>query len=187
MTKYSNHSLRRFSAELSSNSPIPSGGSMTAAAACLGISLSLMAARIAAKRLGASQKAKLNAKIRSLDGLRFNTLMIVDRDAAIFKELTRLFRQDRRSKTPRSARKLSLGLKKAFLIQAELLELLREARIINNSVRGILQRGLKEDLKISNRVIDAAMGAALITAKLNLGYIKSPLLRNSLAKELRRR
>lgn len=187
MTKYSNHSLRRFSAELSSNSPIPSGGSMTAAVACLGISLSLMATRITARRFSASRRNKLNAKIRSLDGLRLGALAIVDRDAAIFQELTRLFRQDRKSKTPRSARRLVLGLKKAFLIQAELLELLREAKAISNSVCRILQRGLKEDLRISNRVLDVAIDSALVTAKLNLSYIKSAGMRNSLAKALRRR
>jgi len=163
---------------------------MAAAVCALGISLSSMVAKITLRRGTARcaptgmAKNRLKVKARELEKLRLKALSIVDSDPVIFRELSRAFRLNKKSRTAKYAKKLDGILSKAYLIQAELMTIAGAARRINDSLKNIVRGALREDLRISDLTLDASFKSALITAELNARCIKNPALRKKTFKQL---
>src|SRR3954453_16249917 len=73
--------LRAFSDELSSDAPVPGGGSAAAYAGALGAALAAMVARIAMKK---SDDAALREYVGEMENLRADFLRLVDDDSAAY-------------------------------------------------------------------------------------------------------
>src|SRR5438128_5921041 len=73
--------LRAFSDELSSDAPVPGGGSAAAYAGAMGAALAAMVARIAANKNGSDA---LRAFVEEVDNLRADFLRLVDDDSAAY-------------------------------------------------------------------------------------------------------
>ncbi len=82
-------SLRELLAAFASSEPTPAGGSASALASALGVSLLMMAASLARSRTGsAEERVALSAAVRTLAPLQQELIACVDRDHAAYREVS---------------------------------------------------------------------------------------------------
>src|SRR5207245_10450541 len=79
--RFIEHSLRAFSDDLSSDAPVPGGGSAAAYAGAMGAPLAAMVGRISMKK---DRSEALEAYIEETDNLRSDFLRLVEDDGAAY-------------------------------------------------------------------------------------------------------
>jgi formiminotetrahydrofolate cyclodeaminase len=93
--------LHAFSNDLSSDRPVPGGGSAAAYAGALGAALAAMVLRISAKK----SPTPLDEPLRQLDDLRADFLRLVDDDSAAFARVAEAYKMPRATDAEKAARK----------------------------------------------------------------------------------
>ena len=179
MKKYSTLSLSRYLAELSSEKPVPGGGSVSAYVASLGIGLAEMVAQIGMKKVDPASRPGLRRTLKMLQKVRKDTLQIVDLDPRIYGSVMKTYAE---AKTITDAKKkervIDEALQNSFRLQADLALLVTMARQAVRSMEGIIKGSIKNDLRVSLAVLDAAFHGAYATAEINQVYLKNPEKKN---------
>lgn len=171
---YLNRSIKSYLEALSSEQPVPGGGGTSALVAALGISLAIMVARIASKRLDKRNLKKLNGTIRLLKGLQRNAAQTVDLDPKVYQEVISSYRQLRRSRDrKKSERRVEMALTNAFRLQADLAMQILMAKQLLGSIGAVSRGSIRNDLVVSNGLLDGAFQGACATARINAVYMKS--------------
>src|SRR5437899_104452 len=93
--------LRAFSDELSSDAPVPGGGSAAAYAGAMGAALAAMVARIAARKNGSDE---LRSFVEEVDNLRADFLRLVDDDSAAYARVAEALKLGRGTEEEKKAR-----------------------------------------------------------------------------------
>ncbi|MCM8776604.1 MAG: cyclodeaminase/cyclohydrolase family protein [Candidatus Omnitrophica bacterium] len=177
MGKFTSLSLSQYLDQLSSDEPVPGGGSVSAYAAALAMGLSQMVARIRLKR---KKKAGMMPKdekketedcktiqkiIESLEKTRHDAFQIVDLDPQIYQEVIASYGHPE---------KLEDSLQNSFRLQADLAFLAVMAREWNTILAGLVRGAIKNDLLVSAALLEAAFRGAYHTAMINVRYMKDP-------------
>ncbi len=154
--------IKNYIDELSSEKPIPGGGGTSALAACLGIALELMVARISLKKQEGESRKSLEDTIKKLEKLLNDAEQIIDLDPKIYQEVMDSYG------TP----EIGQALLNSFRLQADLALLIVMAKQLLNTVGPIAKGSIRNDLIVSSGILDGAFKGAVATARINVVYMK---------------
>ncbi|OQA57290.1 MAG: Formiminotransferase-cyclodeaminase [Candidatus Omnitrophica bacterium ADurb.Bin277] len=178
MNKWTDFSLQVYLEKLSSDEPIPGGGSVSAYVGSLGMGLTQMVARIAMKRKPKADatpdqkfQAEANRKrmeeiVSSLEKTKEQALRIVSLDPRIYDEVMACYR------TGASADRIEDALQNAFRLQADLALIIVMAREWNTHMKDLVKGAVANDLIVSEKLLSAAFEGAFHTAHINVVYMK---------------
>ena len=178
MKDYSALSLQQYLNELSSDAPIPGGGSVSAYSAALGLGLIQMVARITLKRkikpdLSAEERegeekkrASLQAIIEQVDVVKKQAMETVSADPVVYDEVMEGYAK----KVTDS--EMDTLLLKAFQMQADLAKKIAQALDLNGKLAGLVKGAIKNDLIVAQHLLKAAFQGAYHTAHINVVYLK---------------
>jgi formiminotetrahydrofolate cyclodeaminase len=190
MKNYSELSLQKYLNELSSDAPIPGGGSVSAYAAALALGLMQMVARITLKRkvkpdlspadLKQEEESRTALKkiVDQAELVKSQAMQTVSADPQVYDEVMSGY-----------AKKLSDAemdelLLKAFHMQADLAQKIASAIDLNGKLAGLVKGAIKNDLIVSQHLLRAAFQGAYHTAHINLVYMKDAAKKAAAEKEL---
>ena len=177
MEKFTRRTLEEYLNQLSSDEPVPGGGSVSAYVGALAMGLSQMVARVRLKRkkktgLNEQEEKKdreerqtLQKIVDSLEKGKQDALEIVDLDPQVYQEVMSAYGHPE---------KLEDALQNSFRLQADLALLILMARDWNAALVGLVQGSIKNDLLVSAALLDGAFRGAHHTAMINAQYMKNP-------------
>ena len=179
MKKYTYLSLSRYLTELSSKKPVPGGGSVSAYVACLGIGLAEMVAGIGIEKASSEAKSSIRRAVRLLQKARRDALQVVDLDPRVYQSVMKSYKTTRTLSDPeRKRRVIDEALENSFRLQADLALLVAMAKEAAESLNGMIQGSIMNDLGISVKLLEAAFQGAYDTARINMIYMKDPQRKN---------
>jgi len=182
MDKYITMSFKRFAENLSLKTATPGGGSASAAASALGISLLIMAARFTVNKTHSKKKnEKIKKIVSALVKAQRRMLLLVDRDAEVYESVRQALKLPKggRDEITFRNKKIQSELKKALSVPVRAYE-------ISSGVIPIAELLIKTGNK--NLISDSYCGVSLLragieTAKFNIDantkYISDSKFRTS--------
>ncbi len=177
--------LRAFSDELSSDAPVPGGGSAAAYAGAMGAALAAMVARIAANKNGSDA---LRAFVEEVDNLRADFLRLVDDDSAAYARVAEAMKLPRRTEEEKRARqeRLQAALLAASRVPLEVAKTSR--RLLEACERGIARSSpmTASDIGVGALMAEAALRGAALNVMINLASVKDPAQVKALSEDLDR-
>ncbi|HNX68233.1 MAG TPA: cyclodeaminase/cyclohydrolase family protein [Candidatus Omnitrophota bacterium] len=179
MKKYTELSLETYLEKLSSDAPVPGGGSVSAYTGALGMGLTQMVARIALKRkpkadLTPEQKLQDEANrkrmqeiLSSVEKTKADALQVVDLDPKVYDEVMACYGPGAQPG------KLEDALLNAFRLQADLALIIVMAREWNSHMKTLVKGSVANDLIVADNLLSAAFEGAFHTAHINVVYMKN--------------
>lgn len=176
MKKFTQLSLEDYLYELSSDKPVPGGGSVSAYVAALAMGLSQMVIRISLNRkkktgLGLDEEAReverretLEKILNSLEKTKRDAFQIVNLDPEVYEQVNKAWGGD--------AVQMEDALQNSFRLQADLAFLIVMAREWNAILLERVTGSIKNDLSVSEGMLDGAFHGAYHTAMINVKYMK---------------
>ena len=190
MKDYSALTLQQYLDELSSDAPIPGGGSVSAYAAGLALGLMQMVARITLKRkiksdLSAEDKAQeeknkitLQEIVNQVEVVKKEAMQVVSTDPQVYDEVMGCYARKV------SEEEIDTALLKAFQMQAGLSKKIAHALDLNGKLAGLVKGAIKNDLIVAQHLLKAAFQGAYHTAHINIVYLKDETKKEIAEKEL---
>ena len=176
--KYTSLSLTRYLAELSSDKPVPGGGSASAYVAGLGMGLAEMAAQIGMKKVAPESKPEAEKAIKILRKAKKDSLEVVDLDPQVYRAVMKSYAQSKSvSQQVKRERLIDEALENSFRLQADLAMLIAMSKEAVASLLGLIKGSIQNDLRVSLALLKAAFEGAYDTAKINVVYMKDPARR----------
>lgn len=175
MKKFTELSLQSYLEELSSEAPVPGGGSAAAYTASLAMGLTQMVGRVSLKRkkkagLSPADEAKEDARrasiqtiIDSVEKAKRDAFKIVDADPAAYEKVLQVSGQPE---------KVEQALLESFQVQADLGFLIVLAQKWNAQMKSLVSGSIKNDLLVADSFLKASFDAAYHTAHINVVYFK---------------
>ncbi|OLD10070.1 MAG: hypothetical protein AUJ06_02840 [Chloroflexi bacterium 13_1_40CM_3_70_6] len=177
--------LRAFSDELSSDAPVPGGGSAAAYAGAMGAALAAMVARIAARKNGSDE---LRSFVEEVDNLRADFLRLVDDDSAAYARVAEALKLPRRTEEEKKVRqeRLQAALLAASRVPLEVAKTSR--RLLEACERGIARSSpmTASDIGVGALMAEAALRGAALNVMINLASVKDPAQVKALSEDLDR-
>jgi len=177
MTSFANLSLQSYLDKLSSDAPIPGGGSVSAYVASLAMGLSQMVARITLgrkKKTGLStpdeikdaeeRRETIQKVLDSLEKTKTDAFQIVDLDPKIYQEVMSASGDETRMED---------ALNNSFRLQADLALLIVMAREWNAVLASLVKGSIANDLLVAASLYEAAFHGSYHTAMINVKYMKN--------------
>lgn len=190
MTDYSELSLQKYLDVLSSDSPTPGGGSVSAYSAALALGLMQMVAGITLKRkmkpdLSPEEKAAeekhrtaLQEIIDQVEIVKKQAIRVVSADPQVYDEVMNCYARKASESETDSA------LIKAFQMQADLSKKIAQALDLNGKLAGLVKGAIKNDLIVAQHLLKAAFQGAYHTAHINILYLKDAAKKTLAEEEL---
>ncbi len=176
--KFTSLSLSRYLAELSSEKPVPGGGSVSAYVGSLGIGLAEMVAQIGIKKLDPEAKKGMRKTLKLFQKIKRDTFQIVDLDPKIYQSVMKSYGAAKRMTGGKKEKFIDEALENSFRLQADLAFLVMMAKEAVQSMEGLIKGSIKNDLRVSLAVLTAAFQGAYATAEINQVSIKNPDKKN---------
>jgi formiminotetrahydrofolate cyclodeaminase len=177
--------LRTFSEELSSDAPVPGGGSAAAYAGAMGAGLAAMVARISLKK---EDSEALRSFVEEADNLRRDFLRLVDDDSAAYARVAETMKLPRKTETEKKERqeRLQSALLAASRVPLEVAETAR--RLLNACERGIESASpmTASDIGVGALMAETALRGAALNVMINLALVKDPAQVKALSEHLDR-
>ena len=177
--------LRAFSDELSSDTPVPGGGSAAAYAGAMGAALAAMVARIAARKNGSDE---LRLFVEEADNLRGDFLRLVDEDSAAYARVADALKLPRASEEQKRARteRLQGALVAASRVPLEVAQ--KSRRLLEACERGITRASpmTASDIGVGALMAEAALRGAALNVMINLASVNDPAQVKALSEDLDR-
>lgn len=185
--KYTDLTLEKYLHDLASDKPVPGGGSVSAYTASLAMGLIQMVGRITLKRkkkAGLSdteeaeevtRRATIEKIIESVERTKRDALQIVNLDPEVYQEVMRVWSQPEKRKD---------ALTNSFRLQADLVLLAVMAREWNSNLKKLVKGSIKNDLLVSEALLEAAFRGAYHTAMINVQLMEDPGQKNLAQKAL---
>jgi glutamate formiminotransferase / formiminotetrahydrofolate cyclodeaminase len=177
--------LRAFTDDLSSDAPVPGGGSAAAYAGALGAALAAMVARIAARK---SDDGWFTDYVAEMENLRADFLRLVDDDSAAYggvAEAMKLPKSTDDEKRERTER-IQSALLAASRVPLEVAKTSR--RLLDACERGIAKAtpATASDIGVGALMAEAALRGASLNVMINLASVKDPAQVKALSEDLDR-
>ncbi|OGW83622.1 MAG: hypothetical protein A2Z83_05020 [Omnitrophica bacterium GWA2_52_8] len=175
MTQFIRLSLKDYLDELSSDKPVPGGGSVSAYVATLGMGLTQMVGRVTLNRKRKKDLPPAEIKeddrrrdvirkiIDSVEKAKTDALQIVDLDPKVYQEVMAVWADPQ---------KLETALQNSFRLQADLSLLIAMANEWNRNMAELVSGSIKNDLLVSAALLEGAFRGAYHTALVNVKYMK---------------
>jgi len=175
MKRYTDLTLEQYLDELTSEKPVPGGGSCAAYVASLGMGLVQMVGNVALKRKKKSglspeeeeEETKRRETIRKIidatEKTKRDAFQIVNLDPEVYQAVMEAWGK---------AEKQEEALQNSFRLQADLVFLIIMARDWNAVLADHVSGSIKNDLLVSASLLEAAFRSAYHTALINAHYMK---------------
>ncbi len=177
--------LRAFSDDVSSDAPVPGGGSAAAYAGALGAALAAMVARIAARK---SEDGWFADYVSEMDNLRADFLRLVDDDSAAYARVAEAMKLPKSSDEEKRERRerLQAALLGASRVPLEVAKTSR--RLLDACERGVARAtsSTASDIGVGALMAEAALRGASLNVMINLASVKDPGQVKALSEDLDR-
>src|SRR5207245_9271089 len=183
--RFIEHSLRAFSDDLSSDAPVPGGGSAAAYAGVMGAALAAMVARISMKK---DRSEALEAYIEETDNLRSDFLRLVEDDSAAYARVAEAMKLPRKTDEEKKERqeRMQAALLAASRVPLEVAETAR--RLLDACERGVASASpmTASDIGVGALMAETALRGAALNVMINLASIKDPAQVKAISEHLDR-
>lgn len=175
MKKFADQTLTQYLEELSSEKPVPGGGSVSAYVASLAMGLTQMVARIALKRKlkdglspeelnSEKEKRKtLEQVLESLEKTKQDSLQIVDLDPEVYHKVMAEWADEKKRED---------NLENSFRLQADLACLIVMTYEWNAHLAHLVKGSIRNDLLVSAGLLEGSFRGAYHTAMINAHYME---------------
>ena len=175
MKKFTDLTLESYLGELSSEAPVPGGGSVSAYVASMAMGLTQMVGRISLKRKkknlspeeekqDAERKATIEKIVTALEKTKRDAFQIVNLDPQVYQEVMEAYSQPD---------KIEDALQNSFRLQADLAFLIVMANEWNKAMADLVSGSIKNDLLVSAALLEAAFRGAYHTSMINVVSMKN--------------
>jgi glutamate formiminotransferase/formiminotetrahydrofolate cyclodeaminase len=177
--------LRAFSDDLSTDAPVPGGGSAAAYAGAMGAALAAMVARISMKKAPSDD---LKSFIEETDNLRSDFLRLVDDDSAAYARVAEAMKLPRKTDDEKRVRqeRMQAALLAASRVPLEVAETAR--RLLHACERGVASASpmTASDIGVGALMAETALRGAALNVMINLASVKDPAQVKALSDHLDR-
>lgn len=181
--QYRKTSLDSYIKELSSAAAVPGGGSAAALGATLGVSLSLMVARIMAGKTPPKKRQRWKDIIHDLEAIKRSIAAVIDLDARLYKKVIAAYGLSKKN-AARSER-IQTALFDAYLSMRDLAIDICSALRLRAEVASGARGAIANDLYVSTQFLRAAFCSAIETAQVNINYLSDDECIDSCEAELK--
>lgn len=172
-------SVADFTNEVDSNSPAPGGGSVSALASDIGVSLARMMAHLSFEKkkfeqLDEKTKEEFKARFDKLGEIRKELSTLVDKDTESFNEFMKAVKMPKETEEQNKLRAKAIQEATIFSIEVPYktaslsLEVLR---LLDFLIKNGNQNAIT-DIGVGTLMLSAGMEGAILNVKVNLGQIK---------------
>jgi glutamate formiminotransferase/formiminotetrahydrofolate cyclodeaminase len=169
--RFIERTLRAFSDDLSTDSPVPGGGSAAAYAGAMGAALAAMVARISIKK---EPSDELQSFIEETDNLRSDFLRLVDDDSAAYARVAEAMMLPRKTDEEKKERqeRMQAALLAASRVPLEVAETAR--RLLDACERGVAKSSpmTASDIGVGALMAETALRGAALNVMINLASVK---------------
>ena len=161
--------------KLGSDAPAPGGGSASALAGAVGISLTRMVAALTLGKEKYRDQDQLMLEImQKAEKLQRELLFSIDRDTEAFKGVTRVFSMPKETDQEKELRKVAmqLALQEATIVPFRMMGFALEALELTKKAVGKSNTNAASDLGVASLTLKAAVQGAWLNVLINLGGIK---------------
>lgn len=172
-------SVADFTNEVDSNSPAPGGGSVSALASDIGVSLARMMAHLSFEKkkfeqLDEKTKEEFKARFDKLGEIRKELSTLVDKDTESFNEFMKAVKMPKETEEQNKLRAKAIQEATIFSIEVpyKIASLSLEAlRLLDFLIKNGNQNAIT-DIGVGTLMLSAGMEGAILNVKVNLGQIK---------------
>ena len=172
-------SVADFTNEVDSNSPAPGGGSVSALASDIGVSLARMMAHLSFEKkkfeqLDEKTKEEFKARFDKLGEIRKELSTLVDKDTESFNEFMKAVKMPKETEEQNKLRAKAIQEATIFSIEVpyKTASLSLEAlRLLDFLIKNVNQNAIT-DIGVGTLMLSAGMEGAILNVKVNLGQIK---------------
>ena len=172
-------SVADFTNEVDSNSPAPGGGSVSALASDIGVSLARMMAHLSFEKkkfeqLDEKTKDEFKARFDKLGEIRKELSTLVDKDTESFNEFMKAVKMPKETEEQNKLRAKAIQEATIFSIEVpyKTASLSLEAlRLLDFLIKNGNQNAIT-DIGVGTLMLSAGMEGAILNVKVNLGQIK---------------
>lgn len=172
-------SVADFTNEVDSNSPAPGGGSVSALASDIGVSLARMMAHLSFEKkkfeqLDEKTKEEFKARFDKLGEIRKELSTLVDKDTESFNEFMKVVKMPKETEEQNKLRAKAIQEATIFSIEVpyKTASLSLEAlRLLDFLIKNGNQNAIT-DIGVGTLMLSAGMDGAILNVKVNLGQIK---------------
>lgn len=172
-------SVADFTNEVDSNSPAPGGGSVSALASDIGVSLARMMAHLSFEKkkfeqLDEKTKEEFKARFDKLGEIRKELSTLVDKDTESFNEFMKAVKMPKETEEQNQLRAKAIQEATIFSIEVpyKTASLSLEAlRLLDFLIKNGNQNAIT-DIGVGTLMLSAGMEGAILNVKVNLGQIK---------------
>jgi methenyltetrahydrofolate cyclohydrolase len=162
-------SLEAYCKELSSDQAVPGGGSAAALVGTVGVSLSLMVARVMAKKIAVQKRRKWKDIIHDLESVKRSIAAVIDRDPRLYKKVAAAYALSK--KNARRSERVQTALLNAYLSMRDLaIDMCSGLRLSAEVALGA-RGAIANDVYVSKEFLRAGFYAAIETAQININYL----------------
>ena len=178
-------SVADFTNEVDSNSPAPGGGSVSALASDIGVSLARMMAHLSFEKkkfeqLDEKTKEEFKARFDKLGEIRKELSTLVDKDTESFNEFMKVVKMPKETEEQNQLRAKAIQEATIFSIEVpyKTASLSLEAlRLLDFLIKNGNQNAIT-DIGVGTLMLSAGMEGAILNVKVNLGQIKDKQIYN---------
>ena len=166
-------SVADFTNEVDSNSPAPGGGSVSALASDIGVSLARMMAHLSFEKkkfeqLDEKTKEEFKARFDKLGEIRKELSTLVDKDTESFNEFMKAVKMPKETEEQNKLRATIFSIEVPYKTASLSLEALR---LLDFLIKNGNQNAIT-DIGVGTLMLSAGMEGAILNVKVNLGQIK---------------
>jgi formiminotetrahydrofolate cyclodeaminase len=183
--RFIERSLREFTDDLSSDEPVPGGGSAAAYAGAMGAALAGMVGRISMRK---ERSEALAAYVEETDNLRSDFLRLVEDDSAAYSRVAAAMKLPRKTDDEKKERqeRMQAALLAASRVPLEVAETAR--RLLDACERGVASASpmTASDIGVGALMAETALRGAALNVMINLASIKDPAQVKAISEHLDR-
>ena len=180
---YVDKTVRDYVETVAAREPVPGGGSVASLAGALGAALtSMVCVYTAGNPKYAEHEAKVNEILAQANALRVTLLDLVDKDIAVYSEVTAAYKLPRTTPEEKAARQKAIqaGLKIAAATPLAIAKAAREVALLAAELVDIGNPNLVSDVGVGILLAEAALRGAALNVEINAADIKDETTVNEL-------
>lgn len=184
MPRFADLPISAFTDALSNSEPTPGGGTASAVAGAMGVSLLMMVSGLQKTRgNNDEERATLSEARASLTSVRDRLLTLADTDSDAYNKVVTAFRLPKSTDAEKTARKQAIqqGTKAATEAPLEILRTVTEASAFAKRVAQYGNPNASSDVRVAIELLEAAASGAAANVEVNLVGLDDEAFRKSTA------